>query len=172
MKMNKSSRVRVRYELQQVRVFIHGFMQIPDRLSRVVTTSCLLNRFMFNLLLRLSRENTSDDFILVNSLVHSRDISMLLNEMSLGFGCTMKKQRCLFIVLCHIELNQIQYARKSIYHVFLVYMGKSNPRASCSKAVTLLASSLLHYALGIAFPIHTRNTWNIRIVCIINLTYA
>jgi len=45
-------------------------------------------------------------------------------------------------------------------------MGKSIPRASCSKAVTRQASSppMLHYALGMDFPIHTRNTWKILIL--------
>jgi len=37
------------------------------------------------------------------------------------------RSRCLVIVLDTIPFNKIKYARKSIYHVFLVWMGKSNP---------------------------------------------
>jgi len=66
--------------------------------------------------------------------------------------------RCLFIVLGTIQLNEIKYARKSIYHVFLMWMWmeKSIPLDSCSKA-------MLHYAPGINFPIYNRNTWKILI---------
>ena len=58
----------------------------------------------------------------------------------------------------------------SIFHVFLVWMGKSIPRASCSKAVTRQASSppMLHYALGMDFPIHTMNTWKILIFLLVS----
>jgi len=95
---------------------------------------------------------TSDDFILENTCpiaVTSRCCSMKYR-----FALVLLKRnrsRCLFIVLGNIKLNEIKYARKSIYHVFLVWMGKSIPRASC-------------YALRMDFPIHTRNTWKILII--------
>jgi len=44
----------------------------------------------------------------------------------------------------------------------LVRVGKSIPRASCSKAVNS-SLPMLHYALGMDFPIHTSNTWKIPI---------
>jgi len=55
MVIRKSCRVIGWYELQKVRVFVHRVMQIRDRLFRVLTKSGLLNRFIFNLFLRLSR---------------------------------------------------------------------------------------------------------------------
>jgi len=49
----------------------------------------------------------------------------------------------------------------SIFHVFLVWMGKSIPRAYCSiggdEACRSSSQHMLHYALGMDFPIHTRN---------------
>jgi len=39
----------------EVRVFIHRVMQIPDRLSRVLTKCGLLNRFIFYVFIRLLR---------------------------------------------------------------------------------------------------------------------
>jgi len=80
MKRNKSCRVLVWYELQQVRVFINGVMKIPDLLSCVLSKNGLLNRFIFYLILIESRtldwiseinENTlfqtSNDLILENT---------------------------------------------------------------------------------------------------------
>ena len=60
--------------------------------------------------------------------------------------------RCLFIVLGTIELNEIKYARKIIYHVFLVWTGKSIPRAYCSTGGTALIGVHPHQE-------HTKDTY-------------
>jgi len=101
----------------RVDLFIHRVMQIPDRLSRVLTKSGLLNQFIFYLFWRLSeildliseinehtKFRTSGDFVLINTLAHTVLYSVAVtswcwwNEISLRFGCV----RCLFIVLGHI----------------------------------------------------------------------
>jgi len=89
---------------------------------------------------------------------HSRDITMFLNEISLRSGFTIKKLVALFVYcFIHYTFKWNEICKKSIYHVFLVWMGKSIPRASCSKPPKP------HYALWVNFPIHARNTWNILI---------
>jgi len=71
---------------------------------------------------------------------HSRDVTMMLNEISLRSGFTINRSGCLFIVIGTMKLNEIKNARQA-----------SSP-------------PMLHYALGMDFPIHTRNTWNILII--------
>ena len=82
---------------------------------------------------------------------------MLLNEISLRSGFTMKSLRCLLDI---IYLNEIKYARKSIYFVFLVWMGQSIHRASCTKAVMRLA---LRPRNGCSYPHkeHMKKTYNL-----------
>jgi len=69
----------------------------------------------------------------------------------------------LFIVLGPRELNEIKYAKKRIYHLFLVWIEKSIPRASCSKAVTRLAiDAALSPQDGFSHPQqeHMKDTYN------------
>jgi len=111
-------------------------MQSPDLLSCILTKNCLLNRFTFYLIWILSRtlnyiseinRNTlfrrSDDFILENTC----EIAVTSGRCSIKYRYPLvlllrNRPRCLFIVLDIIKLNEIKYARKSIYHVFLVWM--------------------------------------------------
>jgi len=146
MKINKSCRVLVWYELQYVRVFIHRVMQIPDILCFILTKSRLLNRFIFYLFLILSQTHDKISEINRKNIVSNVRRFYLENTCHIAVTsrcCWMKYRyalvllqrnwsRCLFIVLGTIQLNKIKYARKRIFQVFLVWMGKSIPRATCS----------------------------------------
>ena len=111
-------------------------MNIPDIVSYILTKNGLLNRFILYLILILSRAldkiseinrntlfRTSDDFILENTCLIAVPLRCcLMNYRYALVVLYRKRSRCLFIVLCTIKLNEIKYARKSIYHVFLVWM--------------------------------------------------
>jgi len=66
---------------------------------------------------------------------------------------------CSNVSVIHLKLNNIIYNYSILMCVEILW----NHRASCSKAV-------LHYALGMDFPIHTRNTWKILIIPYITTT--
>jgi len=101
---------------------------------------------------------------------HSRDLTMLLNEISLRSGLTIRKYVALRFYCFNRHYRYIVKWNKICKKKYLscvpnVDGKKAIPRASCSKAVTRRASSppMLHYAFGMDFPIHTRNTLKILI---------
>ena len=118
-------------------------MQIPDIFS------CILTKKKF----AQSIYNLPDPNIITNSALNIRNEKkhIVSNFRRLYFRntcpiavtsrcCSMKYRydlvllqrnmsRCLFIVLGNTKSNEMKYARKSIYHVFLVWMEKSITRA-------------------------------------------
>jgi len=79
---------------------------------------------------------------------------MLLNKTSLHSSFTIKKMVTLFIVLGTIKLNEIKYGNTSIYHVFLVWIGKAIHQALCSKAFLVIAFAALRPRDGVSHPHH------------------
>ena len=113
---------------------------------------------------------TRQTIFLVNTMAHSRDVTMLLNEISLRFGCTITKYVELFVYCFmphRVKWNKI--CKKKYISCVLGVDGKIHPEAVVQQAES---PPMRQEARGMDFSIHTRNTWRILIVCIINFTYA
>ena len=177
MKMNKSCRVLVWYEFQQVRVFIHHVMQILDIIlyfneTRFAQSIYILPGLNSITNSGLNIRNKQKHIVSnVRRFRFCRDVTMLLIEISLRSGFTIKKQVALFVnVLGTIQLNETKYARTSIYHVFLVQIGKSIPRAQCSIGgdEACRVTTLLHEVRG--HQEHMKDTYNLTQLCGVQIT--
>jgi len=139
-------------------------MQIPDILCCILTKSGLLNRFIFYMqyIIMNSWLNIRNRYKYLVSYVrrfyfrkhmsHSRDVTMLLNEISPRSGFTIKKSVALFYFCFRHETVKWKKICKKNYLGFRAlrrWRGKPRHRLCCSTP---------------SGRIHTRNTWKILIV--------